>query len=207
DQAKQSKYVTRVFVNTEDAEIAQVARDAGAEVFDRPQEFAEDMSTDHEVFLHQMKDAEAKGELPDAVVQLRPNLPCRKVEDIDKAVKLLLDNPECDSVRAIMKSAKHPFKMWTIDGEYIRPFIPFNLHGIPDATDQPHQKFPNAYIHTAAVDVMLPRTILEKGSMTGKVVRYFEMDPSDAVNIDNMLDFRVAEQVLLERQHDKEEKT
>jgi len=199
EQAKQSRFITRVIVNTEDEEIAFVARSLGAEVFVRPKEFSQDLSTDFEVYFHELTVHQKEGKLPDAIIQLRPNLPCRTVEDIDKGIALLLEHPEADSVRAIMESAKHPFKMWITDGEYLKPFIPGHLHGIKDAHDQPRQKLPKVYIHTAAVDVMRPRTILEKKSMTGKIVRYFEMNPEHCVNIDNMLDFRVAEQVLLER--------
>ena len=51
--AKESKYVTRLIVSTDDEEIAQVARDWGAEApFLRPAEFAQDDSTDLPVFEH-----------------------------------------------------------------------------------------------------------------------------------------------------------
>jgi len=51
--ALQSRSVTRVIVSTDDAEIAEVARQFGAEVpFMRPDEFAQDQTPDLPVFEH-----------------------------------------------------------------------------------------------------------------------------------------------------------
>ena len=51
--AKQSEFVTRVIVSTDDEEIAAVARESGAETpFLRPAELAQDKTTDLPVFEH-----------------------------------------------------------------------------------------------------------------------------------------------------------
>ncbi len=48
-----SRHITRVIVSTDDAEIASVARDHGAETpFLRPAELAADESTDYDGFRH-----------------------------------------------------------------------------------------------------------------------------------------------------------
>src|SRR4249919_39335 len=53
EHALMSQHVTRTVVSTDDPEIASVARACGAEVpFMRPAEFAQDLSTDLEVFRH-----------------------------------------------------------------------------------------------------------------------------------------------------------
>ncbi len=63
--AKQSKLVTRVIVSTDDEEIAEVAREFGAETpFLRPAEFAQDNTTDLPVFQHALKWLEEKRRLP-----------------------------------------------------------------------------------------------------------------------------------------------
>jgi CMP-N-acetylneuraminic acid synthetase len=51
--ATRSKYVTRTIVSTDNDEIAQVAREWGAETpFMRPDEFSQDNTTDLPVFQH-----------------------------------------------------------------------------------------------------------------------------------------------------------
>lgn len=198
EEAKKSRYITRIIVNTEDEEIASVARQYGAEVFDRPEEFAQDLSTDFEVFYHQIKTHKEEGYTPDVIIQLRPNIPLRMAEEIDEGVKIMLESPEADSVRQITESPKHPYKMWKTDGEWLKPFLGEDHHGIKDAHDLPRQKLPKVYVHTASVDIMRPSTILEKKSMTGTKVKYFILK-GEWVNIDNMIDFSIAEQLLMKR--------
>ena len=51
--AKQSSYVTRVIVSTDNQEIAQVAKEYGAEVpYLRPDELAQDNTLDYPVIEH-----------------------------------------------------------------------------------------------------------------------------------------------------------
>jgi hypothetical protein len=75
----QSELVTRTIVSTDDEEIAQVARQWGAEVpFLRPDEIAQDQTLDLPVFQHALAWlAEHEDYHPDVVVQLRPTSPVR----------------------------------------------------------------------------------------------------------------------------------
>ena len=86
--ALQAKSISRVIVSTDDREIAEVARQYGAETpFMRPQELAQDRTTDFPVFVHALKwleDIEAYS--PKIVVQLRPTSPIRPVDCVDSAV-------------------------------------------------------------------------------------------------------------------------
>ena len=54
EQALAAVHDVRVIVSTEDAEIADVARAAGAEVIDRPAELAQDTTATEPVILHAM---------------------------------------------------------------------------------------------------------------------------------------------------------
>ena len=72
EQALASTRITRTIVSTDDDEIAKVARDAGAEVpFMRPAEYAQDLSTDLDVFRHALTTLGSAGYRCDCVVQCR----------------------------------------------------------------------------------------------------------------------------------------
>jgi len=77
--------VNRVIVSTDDEEIAEVARQYGAEApFLRPAEFAQDQSLDLPVFQHALEWlAEKENYHPDVVVQLRPTSPVRPPGFVD----------------------------------------------------------------------------------------------------------------------------
>ena len=96
-EARKSKYINRIIVSTEDDEIAQIARELGAEVpfVQSPVELALDDVLDLPVFQHCLRWLqENEGYTPDLVVHLRPTAPLRTVSHIDGAMNSLLHLPE-----------------------------------------------------------------------------------------------------------------
>lgn len=171
EHAKQSKYINRVIVSTEDEEIAKVAKEWGAEVpFMRPEELAGDTIVDFPVFEHALNWLkENEGYEPDVVVQLRPTSPLRKVEDVDAAIALLFANPDADSVRTVLRAEPSPYKMYKMreDG-LLSPII--TVEGVAEGYNLPGQKLPPAYRHIGTADVIWPRTLLEKKQMSGEKI-------------------------------------
>ena len=136
--AKASKHINRIIVTTDDQEIADVAREWGAEVpFIRPSEYAQDLSPDIDAFRHALEWLKVQeGYLPEAVVHLRPPGPVRRVELIDQAVDLLLSHPEADAVRSIGSALQTPYKMWHVSVQgYLEPVL--RIEGIPDSQSLP----------------------------------------------------------------------
>lgn len=97
DACKKSKYITRVVVSTEDAEIKQICQDFGAEVIDRPMELAQDETKTAPVMLQVGDVLEKQGYKPDYVVLIQPTSPFRTAEFIDNAFDYMFSKPECDS--------------------------------------------------------------------------------------------------------------
>lgn len=77
----------RVVVSTEDAEIAEVSRAAGAEVVDRPAELARDETATEPVVLHAI-DAHARdtGADPDVTMLLQATSPLRRPGTLARAL-------------------------------------------------------------------------------------------------------------------------
>lgn len=173
--ALQCPLVTRTIVSTDDAEIADVARSFGAEVpFVRPAEFATDAATDLQVFRHALEWLGDRGYRPDLVVHLRPTGPVRDLRIIEHAITLMLKHEEADSLRAVGTAEQTPYKMWRIDGSYLRPAL--DLPGFPEAHSMPRQRLPAIYWQNGYVDIVRPRTVLELDSMVGKVVMPFVVE-------------------------------
>ncbi len=189
--ALQSKYVTRIIVSTDDEEIAGVAREWGAETpFLRPSELAQDQTTDLPVFqqaLAWLKEHE--NYTPDLVIQLRPTSPIRPRACIDEAVELMLAHPEADSVRGVVPSGQNPHKMWRLHGE-AKPMTPLlEVEGIAEPFNAPRQILPPTYWQTGHIDVIRPRVITEQGSMSGKTILPYLIDPRYTVDIDTPFDW------------------
>ena len=187
----QANSVSRVIVSTDDEEIAAVARQYGAEApFLRPQELAQDRTPDLPAFEHALKWLEdIEGYTPDIVVQLRPTSPLRPRDMIDSAVKILIENPDADSVRGVVPSGQNPFKMWRFNG-YDKPMKPLlEVEGIAEPYNAPRQILPPTYWQTGHIDAIRTTTITHKNSLTGRVVYPLIIDPRYTADIDTPADW------------------
>ena len=205
--ALNAQHVDKVYVSTDDEQIASIARRFGAETpFMRPSALAQDDTPDLPVFQHALRWlAEQEGYQPEIVVQLRPTSPFRRVWHIDQAVESLIERPEADSVRTVCVPFQNPFKMWLIgvDG-FMQPLIP-NMPGLratsPSQTqlepyNLPRQMLPEVHWQTGYVDVAWTETILRKKSMTGERILPLVIAPSEWVDIDSFDDWERAEQKI-----------
>ena len=94
--ARAAAGVDRVYVSTDDAEIARVAIAAGAEVIERPADLAGDTASSESALLHAMDEIEATGIAISTVVFLQATSPFIPSEGIAEAVRLV-SSGECDS--------------------------------------------------------------------------------------------------------------
>ncbi|HTB64208.1 MAG TPA: acylneuraminate cytidylyltransferase family protein [Opitutales bacterium] len=188
EHALRSQHIGRVMVSTDDEEIAAAARAAGAEVpFMRPVEYAQDMSPDIDVFRHALQWLrEKENYTPELVVHLRPTGPVRRVELIDQAIGLMLAQPTADSLRSVSVPTLTPYKMWRVENGFLKPLL--SVPGVKDPHSMPRQMLPEVYWQNGYVDIVRPRTILGKSSMTGDTVlpfivtdQIYELDYEDSI--------------------------
>lgn len=184
--------VDRTLVTTDDPEIADIAREYGADVpFLRPVDLAGDDTRDLPVFQHALSWLKKQeGYQPDLVVQLRPTSPFRPPALIDQAVNVLLENPQATSVRGVVSSKQNPYKMWKVqENGKMLPIIGIDQ---PEPYNMPRQELPKTFWQTGHIDVIRTETIL-KGSMSGEQIYSCQIDPLFSVDLDNLLDWQRAE--------------
>lgn len=192
ETAKKSSLVDRVIVTTDDAEIAEVAKRYGAEVpFLRPAELAEDDTPPDPVLKHTLEFLKEKENYkPDIIVWLEPPCPFRTPEEVDDAIRMLQEDPEADSLRAVCEPFQNPFKSWTLEGKYLNPLI--EKKGKVFHTG-PRQKTQKVYWQNGALFLLKYDTIMKKGNFFGdKILPYF-MESDRFVDIDKKEDLELAE--------------
>lgn len=200
--ARQSNLVTRVIISTDDAEIAEVGKNHGAEApFLRPAELASDLAVDFPLFVHALSWLdENEGYKPEFIIQLRPTSPIRPRGMVDSAIQLLIDHPEADSVRGVIPSGQNPYKMWRLEGDHMVPLL--QVEGVKEPYNSPRQELPATYWQTGHIDVIRTSTILEKHSLSGDRILPYLVDPAFTVDIDNLRDWNRAEWLVWNSQLD-----
>ena len=195
-QAKDSKWINRVIVSTDDEEIRDTALQYGAEVpFLRPINISGDMSHDLEFMEHCLKWLqENENKLPDLIVHLRPTYPTRKAEIIDDCIEKMLYNPYlCDSLRTVIPSSELPFKMYTINGDkFLEPLFK-EYNDIKEPYNHCRQEFHQTYLHNGYIDIVRTNTILNLKSMTGYKILPYIMSKNEYHDIDTIEDWKNAE--------------
>jgi len=191
-----SERISRVIVSTDDEEIAEIAKEYGAEVpFLRPEELSKDITPDLPVFQHALEWLQSNDQYqPQIVVQLRPTSPLRRKEHIDQAVLRLLERPDADSIRTICIPFQNPFKMWRIGADgFMQPLISTN---VSEAYNLPRQALPEVYWQTGYVDAAWSKTMLDKNSMTGDSILPLEIGAEEWIDIDSPDDWIRAERLF-----------
>lgn len=193
EAALAAKLLSRVVLNTEDAEIAEVGRACGLEVpFMRPCELAEDATPMLPVVQHTIRWFERHGETFDAVCLLQPTNPLRRVDDIDACIELLAAS-DADAVVTI-RGVPHEYNPhWVYVERADKSLVLSTGEANPIAR---RQELPPAYIREGSVYVTRRDVLMKGNSFYGARLLGYEVDTARSVNIDDAEDWTRAKEIL-----------
>jgi CMP-N,N'-diacetyllegionaminic acid synthase len=194
-----AELVEAVVCSTDDPEIAEAARLAGAEVpFLRPPELAQDTTEDLPVFQHALTWLEReRGWLPELVVNLRPTSPLRRPEHVDAAIRLLCESG-ADSVKSVCLARQHPHKMWRLERPWLAPFVDTEFRRTR-GPDVPRAELDEVYWQNGVVDVTRREVIFGQQRMIGRRVAGLVTEPAESIDVDSDLDLALAELLMARR--------
>lgn len=183
---KAGEFLDRIVVSTEDAEIKSVAQKWGAEVIDRPQEYAEDTTPTEPVLAHAVKYLfEKEGYLPDAVMLLQATCPFRESEQIVEAVKKFASG-NYDTLISLRHDWSYIYK------------IDENDLLIPQYLCRARRQDRNPIWVESGVIYITKTDLIRQGKIFGNKLGYIKIDGNANINIDEPTDFLVAETISCE---------
>lgn len=193
----ESKSVTRLIVSTDDPEIAEIAKQNGAEVpFMRPTELAGDQSGALEVIQHAIHTLEAsEGWRAEVVVYLQPTSPLRRAEHIDDAVELLVAK-QADSVVSVIEVPHNfsPASLMKLEHGILTPYL--GETGPLRRQDKPKLFARNG----PAVLALSIATVKKLNTLYGPRTLPLLMDQMDSLDIDTPFDLELAAWLLGRRE-------
>lgn len=139
--------IERIYVSTDGEAIARVARHMGCEIIWRPEELCGDHVNHGDVIKHAVEFADRKEKDFQNVVLLLGNTVMIDGELIDKALGILHDRPDLDSVMTVWETADdHPLRALEIVDGLLRPF------GDPNRqVSTERQSYPKAYYYDQGI--------------------------------------------------------
>ena len=188
--ALDSKYVNRVVLSTEDNEIAQVAKDCGAEVVVRPMELAQDETKTAPVLIDVIEQLKKENYNPDVVVLLQATCPLRDFKKLDSAIELFLSNPDCDSVFTV-KNVGITHALWRENHDGT-PVGLYDYRNRPRRQDEDEHY--NLMQETGETYIIKTDVLMEVKDFIGKKPIFHVVESS--IDIDTEEDFKKAEELL-----------
>ena len=195
EAAKQSRYITRIEVSTDDLEIANVAVDYEAKVMPRPKHLQGDCPTEDVVLQVLARLKEELDYSPDIVVCLEPPQPFRTAKHIDDCIKLLKEDRQLESAVTISKVRSRPEWMVRLtDDCLIRPYINyFKPQGKALLRFPASQGFEELYETNGIVFACRTKALLEYGSLVGRRCAAVITSRKEAFDLDYPEDFEMCE--------------
>lgn len=178
--------VDRVYVSTEDGEIALVAQQYGATVIDRPKKLAEDQTATHPVIKHA---TEVIQPAPDTLlVVLECTYPLAISSDIDQAVRQFQADPDVNVLTTVCCDHSYQVRAATDGVEWV-------TFQRADG-DQRRQDLPETFKLSGGITVY--RAAEHRMQTCGfyGTVRLCEIPEERAIDIDTPLDLHVAKAMV-----------
>jgi len=183
DAGLKSQYIDKVVVTSDNYNILNISREAGAMVIDRPTYLANDTATTFAVVEHTINNIEYY----DYVVLLQPTSPLRNETHIDEAIELLL-RKSADSIISVCETNHSP--LWSNvlpKNSSMSNFIPESLF------DKRSQDLETYYRLNGAIYICDTNKLMkEKGFFLKKNIFAYRMDKNVSIDIDEEVDLKIA---------------
>ena len=175
-----------VVVSTDDGTIAEVARQHGGNVADRPAELATDDALVIDAIRYHLAEWQKEQNPADVIVLLEPTCPLRRPSDVAACLRRLAEE-DLDSVATFTDAALNPHRAWRIDEGHPDPFIE---GAVPW---RPRQELPEAYqlnggAYAFFADRLPDDSVAPLFGRTGAVY----MPKERSVDIDSKVDLKLA---------------
>lgn len=187
-QALAGEHIVDVVVSTDDAELADIAREYGAEVpFIRPAHLAEDTTATEPVVEHAIEFYAAANKRPDAVMLLQATSPVRLPGTLERAIRQFAES-DSDSMVGVIPIG--PF-IWTASEP---PVAQYEVMARPRRQELTRETF--RYRENGSMYITATELYETLHNRLGGTIELFLLDEVEGVDIDAPIDFALAEHQL-----------
>lgn len=195
--AKESKYIDRIIISTDDLKIKEVAEKCGGDVpFLRPSELAQDTSRTIDCLVHAVNWLKEQGEEYDYLVLLQNTVPLRKRWQVDGAIEKLFSSNE-RSLVSVTEVEENPVLVRTLNEDgTVKNMLQLN-------STMRRQDFPKFYRVDGAIYIQkLDEDFNLDTSLNDGKLAYI-MEEKYSVDIDTYLDIKKIEYYLEQELNNK----
>ena len=191
--ANKSLYIDRVMVSTDSNTLANIASKHGAEIpYIRPSALATDEALSSDVIIHLLKLLEDQLKDYEYLVFLEPTSPLTSHEDIDEALKTLVNSKKHTALVSVAKvESTHPDFCLSIKDNQILPYKSQHLNNLTRRQDLEDLYFIDGSIYISKIsDFLVKKTFYHEDTFPFKVPYWKSLE------IDTYLDLVCVEAIV-----------
>ncbi len=179
--AKKSRYIDEIIVNSDDIEILNKSSSLGVSVFHRDAELATDATTANQVLENFVKSFNSEDNF--YILYLQPTSPLRTADHIDSI---------CQNLESSTK--KYAISVTEIDNKILKSFIKIEGNLVPIAKDRylnmNRQTLPKVFMSNGAAYLFRKSDFLLNNEIPMDDALAFVMDSDCSLDIDTLEDYR-----------------
>lgn len=180
-----------IYVSSDDAKILSVAEKFGAALIHRNPASAQDHSPSNAVIEEFI--AQQKLLSDDIIVLLQPTSPLRSSADIEAALSLFKQHPECATLISVCAADNKFLYAFLGADPYVKPVSPEHMK------ISRRQDLPSIYLPNGAVYIFTVSNFQREQSIPQENVIAYKMSAINSIDIDTQDDFEKAEFYLTKR--------
>lgn len=183
--------VSKVFVSTDDKDIAEISKSLGAGVIKRPYELSQDDTPEWLAWKHAINWVNERYGKFNEFISLPATSPLRSVKDVDAAVQKRTE-VGADICIAVTSASHSPyFNMVKFKGDDFVELVNKPIDTIARRQDTPVIFNITTVVYVASVDFIMKNKSLFDGNVTT-----IEVPKDRSIDIDDIYDFNFAELIL-----------
>lgn len=189
EHAIKSKYVTDVYVTTDDPEIACISQKYGAKIIWRPAELATDTASTEEALLHAIAEIEREEKI-DEVVFLQATSPVRESQDVEKALEKFFEE-KADSL--FSAAVLEDFCIWEIGQDNMKS-ITFDYKKRGRRQDRKPY-----FLENGSIYIFKPEVLRQYNNRLGGKMAFYPMPLWKSYEIDSVEDIEFCEYFMISK--------
>lgn len=174
-----------IYVSTEDSEVAQIAKEYGAKVINRPPELSTDLASVVDVSLHALDFLKSKGKEYEILCVLLPTSPLRTHEDIINAYNIFIEQDISSFLMAVTSYLYDPFIALKEVNGYLEPVF-------PEYIGKKRQELPEVFVDNGSIYMVRVEEFKKRKTFYGRRLLKYYMPLERSIDIDTEVEFKLA---------------
>ena len=186
EAALNSKLIKKIVVSSDSEKILEIANNYNVQSIKRPKHLSEDESTTIDVIKHALDVVSKENNyFPDIIILLQPTSPLRDSNDIDKAIKIFLNEENADSLVSVCEMNHNPLWSFKIDDNFLLPAFDGKF------LKKRRQELPKFFLPNGAIFIGKTKKLIEKNTFYTEKTMAFLMNNEKSLDIDTELDLKL----------------